>query len=79
MVLALIFTMIYVPIRIAFFDKVSLTFFILEYIVDLIFISDIIFNFFTAYYDQDHILITNKKLIAKAYFKGWFIIDVLAW
>ena len=79
MVIALTFTAIYVPVRLAFYERVSMTFFIIEYIIDAIFISDIFFNFFTAYYDEDHNLIINKKEIAQNYLKGWFIIDFLAW
>ena len=37
------------------------------------------FNFFTAYYDSDHNLITDNRQIAKNYLKGWFIVDALAW
>ena len=79
MVIALVFTAIYVPVRLAFLEKVSITFLVFEYIIDAIFILDIFFNFISAYYDEDHNLMTKKKQIAKNYLRGWFIIDLLAW
>ena len=35
-------------------------------------------TFFTALYDENLILVDNKKEIAKRYLQGWFLIDVLA-
>ena len=79
MIIALIFTAIYVPIRIAFLDQVPLELLIIEYIVDAIFFCDIFVNFFSAYYDDNHTIITDKKRIAKKYLTGWFLIDLVAW
>ena len=79
MVLALSYTAIFVPYRLAFIEEHSLGFSILEYFVDGIFFADLICTFFTAFYDNEHKLVTNKKLIAKNYLKGWFLIDLIAW
>ena len=78
MVFALSFTAIYVPIRIAFIEEVSLNLFIIESVVDCIFLCDIFNNFMTAFYDQNHKLITDPKKIIKKYLKGWFVIDLVA-
>ena len=36
----------------------------------------LIFN--TAFYDEDFKMIAHRGIIAVTYFKGWFIIDLLA-
>ena len=79
MIIVLSFTVIYIPIRLAFIEKVNRELLVIECIVDGIFMLDIFFNFITAYYDKNHTLITRKKFIVKSYLKGWFIIDILAW
>ncbi len=52
---------------------------ILDFIVDIMFIIDIIINFRTTYVDpkNDHV-ISHPGKIALHYFKGWFLIDVVA-
>lgn len=53
--------------------------FILESVLDAIFALDIIFNFFTAYEDKTtDLLVTNPRLIALRYIKGFFFIDLIA-
>lgn len=52
-----------------------------EFVIDMIFLLDIIFNFFTGYFigreDMDVVVIEyDSYKIAKKYLKGWFIIDV---
>ena len=79
MIVLLLFTAGYVPFRLAFLDEISLTLEIIEYIVDILFGIDIIHNFFSAYYDNDNVLVTDKGKITKEYLKSWFIPDLLAW
>jgi len=50
----------------------------LDYVVDLLFLLDILVVFNTAYYDEDVDLVDDRKQIAKNYLKGWFTIDLLA-
>ena len=42
------------------------------------FLIDIIVIFNSSYYDEDYTIITDRKLIAKQYLKGWFTIDFFA-
>ena len=42
------------------------------------FVIDIFINFMTTYVSTNDEVITDKKRIAIHYFKGWFIIDLLA-
>lgn len=46
--------------------------------INYFFMADILINFFSAYYDEDNVLVTNNIYIAKNYLKGWFLIDVLS-
>ena len=45
------------------------------YLIDIIFLFDLIMNFFSAFEDDQMILIDDRKKILKSYFQGWFLID----
>lgn len=47
----------------------------LDTAIDLYFIVDLVLNFFTAFYDNNGIREGRPDRIAKAYLRGWFIID----
>ena len=51
---------------------------LVDYIIDLLFLIDIIITCFLAYYDADNILVTNKKEIFCHYLRGWLLIDFCA-
>jgi len=51
---------------------------VIETIVDIMFVIDIFINYMTTYVSTNDEVITDKKRIAIHYFKGWFIIDLLA-
>ena len=82
MTLVLIITCIQTPLNIAFedFDDSSRDNFslILDYIIDFLFLIDIIVIFNSAFYDADVELVDNRKDIAIFYIQGWFIVDLLA-
>lgn len=42
------------------------------------FVADILVNLFSAFYDQDNVLVTNNAYIMKNYVKGWLFIDVVS-
>lgn len=46
--------------------------------IDILFGVDVILSFFIAYYDSDHHLVTQHRLIAKHYLQGFFLIDLVA-
>ena len=46
--------------------------------VDVVFFIDIIVNFISAFYRDDHYIIDDYKEIAINYAKSWLVIDVLA-
>ena len=68
-----------VPIRIAFTDEEPLEWFIFYIVTDSIFLIEIVLNFFTTVSDELKVYeITDRKIIAKKYLKGWFWIDVIS-
>ena len=78
MIVLLIFTMVYVPYRTAFIDDPPFGTLVMEYVMDCLFGLDIILTFFTAYLDENDVLVTSHCKIAKTYLKGWFALDVIA-
>ena len=54
------------------FDNISNLF------IDILFICDLIINFFKAYYNFDEQLITNSYKIFLHYFKNFFIVDLIS-
>ena len=51
---------------------------IFNFIINVLFGLDIIIIFFTAFYNDDFVLIDDLPTIAKSYIKGWFLLDLLA-
>ena len=72
----LLYTAIFVPIKVAFFEETSDSLFAFELIVDLLFIIDIIVTFFSVVEDKRGNVITERSKIAVKYIKGWFLIDL---
>ncbi|CAG7722127.1 unnamed protein product [Allacma fusca] len=50
----------------------------IDFIVDIMFIVDILINFRTTYVNANDEVVSNPGKIAIHYFKGWFIIDLVA-
>eukprot|EP01051_Picozoa_sp_SAG22_P001313 SAG22_NODE_50_length_24611_cov_74.139687_6_plen_665_part_00 len=71
---------IMVPLRIGFdYDEPPFTFWWwIDAGTDVYFLIDIVVNFRTAYHDEHGQLVTNLKLIRRAYLRSWFLIDFLS-
>jgi len=70
-VLMLMYTVIIMPVRVAFPESDdNIHGLALDICVDILFISDTILNFFFAYERRNGEVITNHKLIAKKYLKN---------
>ena len=78
MLILVVFQSIIVPVRIAFEDVTSYNWMVADYIMDSFFIIDIVINFITALENEQGELITNRKLVAWIYLKGWFWIDFIS-
>eukprot|EP00808_Paulinella_micropora_P005897 g53396.t1 len=72
--IATVYVAIWVPISVAFHLSVRP----LDFLVEFIFITDVILRFFTAYMTDSMLLVTDLKSIAKHYFSTWFFLDLLA-
>ena len=62
--IALIFTSIVTPYRVAFVERDSLAFLIIDGFIDGIFTIDIFVNFVSAYYNSSYELVDKKTKIA---------------
>ncbi|XP_060758082.1 potassium voltage-gated channel subfamily H member 6a isoform X2 [Neoarius graeffei] len=49
-----------------------------DLVVDVMFIIDIIINFRTTYVNRNDEVVSHPGRIAQHYFKGWFLIDIVA-
>ena len=75
----LLFICAVLPLQIALATGTSTTWATIFNIADIIFLVDLILNFFTCLYDDEkNTEITDRKLIALDYLKGWFLIDFLS-
>ena len=76
----IIYMAISLPIRLAFVDesRMSENFSDIDIMSDVVFVVDIILNFFFVEEDVNGELITDQKRIAVGYLKGWFCIDAVA-
>ncbi len=72
----LIFTAVYVPLRISFYDEATTAYLIFDTVFDIFFVVDIILTFFTAVPIRGGLLETRHKEIAKLYLRLWFWIDL---
>ncbi|KAJ1510328.1 Kinesin-like protein kif27 [Coelomomyces lativittatus] len=52
--------------------------YIFNQLASIILVSDIILNFFTAFFNKDGKIIFSKKIISQRYLRGYFIFDFLS-
>jgi len=70
---------VYIPVELAFTTVEKVTAHcVIDYMVDILFLIDIIINFRTTYYDANNELVMVPRQIALRYLKTWFPIDFLA-
>jgi len=74
--LLILFSILIIPMQLAFNEMLSPLFSQLEIIIDSVFMLDIAVCFFTAY-EKDGKLIYNQRQIAQTYLRGMFIPDLL--
>ena len=84
-ILLIIFYLAVVPLRMAFsytsdhpFINGDKEWYGLDIFADVVFILDIIFNFFTPYRTSDGEIESDHKKIARAYCQQWFWLDAIA-
>lgn len=72
-----IYSIIMVPLQLSFSVATEGGFFVVDWIIDVLFMIDIVVNFFTAYNDNRGTVYDNCKIV-KHYLKTWFIIDLVS-
>ena len=82
-VFLLMYIALAVPYRLGFSELSYGWWYAIDFIVDMYFYIDMVFNFFTAYWeisesDDDYHYVTNLWQIQKHYLKGWFIPDLIS-
>ena len=76
---ALIFTSLVAPARVAFVQEETILWFWINFIVDFSFFIDIMVTFNSAIINEaDYSIIDNRKQISLIYLTGWFWIDLLS-
>jgi hypothetical protein len=81
MICGILFTATVTPFEIAFLkDEFRIdTLFIMNRVVDLLFLFDMYVNLRLSYYDNTHAMwVQDKQMIISHYLKGWFTIDALS-
>jgi len=82
-VFLLLYIAITVPYRLGFSEPSYGAWYVADFFVDIYFYVDMVFNFFTAYWetstdDDDFHYVTNLWKIQKHYLKGWFTLDAIS-
>jgi len=76
--LVLIYSFIYLPIRLIYNEIPSFSYFVLELIFDSIFIVDLLTSFIIGFYDFEENYIINIYEIIFHYLRSYFFIDLLS-
>jgi CRP-like cAMP-binding protein len=76
--LVTLYTITFVPYNMAYLDLDTLSLLIIDLFCDVIYILDLIFQFFIPIQDYDEKYITSKSRIAINYLTSWFILDFLS-
>lgn len=66
------------PLRVAFYDADEVEWVVIEAFIDIVFLFDILFSFFSAYYNKMEALISDRSEIATGYLKSWFFVDLVS-
>lgn len=74
----ILYSIIIVPLRLGFDYDAEGGWLAWELIIDGLFFLDIILNFRTAFYDEEKMLVYDKRTIMVRYAKGWFIVDFIS-
>lgn len=80
LVLLVIYTLIVVPLEVAFFSEDNWVFAlsVVGCVLDVVFILDLYLSFRTSYRGIDDEYVVDSRKIAKHYVKTWFVFDLVA-
>jgi len=74
----LVYTAVFTPVEVSFFESKLNGLFVINRFVDLCFISDMVFNFLLPVQNEQGVWVTNSRSIAELYLKSWFPIDLVS-
>ncbi|TNV87319.1 hypothetical protein FGO68_gene17715 [Halteria grandinella] len=77
MTLILLVTCVFTPYSLTLRTIDTVIFKYIEYVLDGIFFVDMCFNFNIAFYDEDFVLIDQRRIIALEYLQSWFAVDLI--
>jgi len=66
------------PLFLAFPDFYTSGMMYMDQSMNILFLIDIILNFFTAFFDEDYMIVNDLKKISSVYAKSWFIPDIIS-
>ena len=73
------YTAFITPIRITFYEEDnSFAWIFVDYLIDSLFIIDIIITLNSAFYRSENEFISSRKAVILNYLKTWFVLDILA-
>jgi len=76
----ILYSVVIIPYRLGFGVEIKRPSanFIVDSCIDVIFLSDMVLNFFTGYYDSNELFVTDLRLIRRHYLRTWFTVDLLS-
>ncbi|KAK3271480.1 hypothetical protein CYMTET_20173, partial [Cymbomonas tetramitiformis] len=78
MIIFVMYNTVFIPYQMSFKTPPSEVREAFEVVIDLLFLLDIVLNFYTAYFDSNGRLVASREEIKKTYLRTWFPIDLLA-
>jgi len=66
------------PFNIAFIEVEPFGWVVVNFVIDACFLVDIMVIFNSAFYDEEFVIVEDRKMIAKEYVTSWFLVDLLA-
>lgn len=76
--IGIVYSIIVVPLRLGFNYDATGGWYILEFVIDGFFMVDIALNFCTAFFDEERLLIYDRRVIFWRYARGWFLSDFVS-
>ena len=79
MLMILLLNVIFLPVAISFFeDAINPVWLLFTSFSDLVFIADVVLNFWTGIITKENVVILDMKEVRKMYAKRWLILDVVS-
>lgn len=74
----MLYTITITPYRVAFIENDTENWVIIDYMIDGLFMLDVIFNCFMAYINKEEVLVVSHCEIFKNYLKSWMLFDLIS-